>query len=238
MNRIKELRQSKGLTQAELAQKVGVSNQAIHYYENDKREPKMETWQKLADYFGVSVPYLQGLPEPVGKNRLKELRQKKNLTLKRLGKHVGMLDSTLSQYETGKREPGQEVWQKLAYYFGVSVSYIRGDLDTEMLTKIINTMYLIICNRIPMSSERETIDNTEDSRTIVATELMLLMYQVLNLDHNKQFEEIVGKNANLLGIKGKAKLDYIRESSISATNENYQIDIENAKAWIKFYENL
>ena len=60
MNRIKELRQSKGLTQAELAQKVGISEQAIHYYENDKREPKMETWQKLADYFGVSVPYIQG----------------------------------------------------------------------------------------------------------------------------------------------------------------------------------
>lgn len=60
MNRIKELRKSKGLTQAELAQKVGVSNQAIHYYENDKREPKMETWQKLADYYGVSVPYIKG----------------------------------------------------------------------------------------------------------------------------------------------------------------------------------
>ena len=60
MNRIKELRQSKGLTQVEVAKKVGVSNQAIHYYENDKREPKMETWQKLADYFGVSVPYIQG----------------------------------------------------------------------------------------------------------------------------------------------------------------------------------
>ena len=149
-----------------------------------------------------------------------------------------MLDSTLSQYETGKREPGQEVWQKLAYYFGVSVSYIRGDLDTEMLTKIINTMYLIICNRIPMSSDRETIDNTENSRTIAATELMLLMYQVLNLDHNKQFTEIVSKNANLLGIKGKAKLDYIKDSLISATDENYQSDIENAKAWIKFYEDL
>lgn len=181
---------------------------------------------------------MQGLPELVGKNRLKELRQKKNLTLKKLGKHVGILDSTLSQYENGKLEPGQEVWQKLAYYFGTSVSYIRGDLDTEMLTKIINTMYLIICNRIPMSSDRETIDNTEDSRTIAATELMLLMYQVLNLDHNKQFEEIVSKNANLLGIKGKARLDYIKDSLISATDENYQSYIENAKAWIKFYEDL
>lgn len=238
MNRIKELRKSKGLTQAELAQKVGISEQAVSFYENDRRKPKIETWNRLADFFNVSVPFLQGLTEPVGKNRLKELRQKKNLTLKKLGKHVGILDSTLSQYESGKREPGQEVWQKLAYYFGTSVSYIRGDLDTEMLTKIINTMYLIICNRIPMSSDRETIDNTENSRTIAATELMLLMYQTLNLDHNKQFKEIVSKNANLLGITGKSKIDYIRESSISATDDNYKSDIENAKSWIKFYENL
>ena len=238
MNRLKELRNQGKLTLDDIEEKTGIKRGTYSNYENGKTEPKMETWNRLADFFNVSIPYLQGLPEPVGKNRLKELRQKKNLTLKRLGKHVGMLDSTLSQYETGKREPGQEVWQKLAYYFGVSVSYIRGDLDTEMLTKIINTMYIIICNRIPMSSERETIDNTEDSRTIAATELMLLMYQVLNLDHNKQFEEIVSKNANLLGIKGKAKLDYIRESSISATDENYQSDIENAKAWIKFYEDL
>lgn len=238
MNRIKELRKSKGLTQAELAQKVGISEQAVSFYENDRRKPKIETWNKLAAFFNVSVPFLQGLTEPAWKNRLKELRQKKNLTLKKLGKHVGILDSTLSQYENGKREPGQEVWQKLAYYFGTSVSYIRGDLDTEMLTKIINTMYLIICNRTPMSSDRETIDNTENSRTIAATELMLLMYQTLNLDHNKQFKEIVSKNANLLGITGKSKIDYIRESSISATDDNYQSDIENAKAWIKFYENL
>ena len=64
------------------------------------------------------------------------------------------------------------------------------------------------------------------------------MYQKLNLDHNKQFKEIVSKNANLLGITGKSKIDYIRESSISATDDNYKSDIENAKSWIKFYENL
>lgn len=171
-------------------------------------------------------------------NRLKELRNQRKLTLDDIEAKTGIKRGTYSNYENGKTEPKLEVWQKLADYFGTSVSYIRGDLDTEMLTKIINTIYLIICNRIPMSSERETIDNTEDSRTIAATELMLLMYQVLNLDHNKQFKEIVSKNANLLGIKGKAKLNYIRESSISATDENYQSDIENAKAWIKFYEDL
>lgn len=60
-NRIKDLRLQKGLSQSELAKKVGISNQVISFYENNKREPKIENWQKLADFFGVSVPYLQGL---------------------------------------------------------------------------------------------------------------------------------------------------------------------------------
>ena len=171
-------------------------------------------------------------------NRIKELRQSKGLTQAELAKKVGVTRQAVSLYEKGQIKPKIETRQKLAKYFGVSVTYIKGETKTEMLTKIINTMYLIICNRIPMCSDRETIDNTENSRTIAATELMLLMFQTLNLDHSKQFEEIVSKNANLLGIKGKDKLDYIRESSISATDDNYQSNIENAKAWIKFYENL
>ena len=38
-------------------------------------------------------------------NRIKELRKKNNLTLKQLGQQINMLDSTLSQYENGKRKP-------------------------------------------------------------------------------------------------------------------------------------
>ena len=60
-NRIKELRTKKGLSQAQLANELGVSNQIISFYENDKREPKIEMWQKLADFFGVSIPYLKGI---------------------------------------------------------------------------------------------------------------------------------------------------------------------------------
>ena len=171
-------------------------------------------------------------------NRIKELRQSKGLTQAELATKLGVTRQAVSLYEKGQIKPKIETLKKLAEYFGVSVTYIKGETKTEMLTNIINTIYLIICNRISMSSERETIDNTEDSRTIAATELMLLMYQTLNLDHNKQFKEIVSKNANLLGITGKSKIDYIRESSISATDDNYKSDIENAKSWIKFYENL
>ena len=59
-------------------------------------------------------------------NRLKELRQKNNLTLKELGQKVGMANNTLSQYETGKREPKLETWQALANFFDVTVPYLQG----------------------------------------------------------------------------------------------------------------
>ena len=60
MNRIKELRQENKLSQIELANKVHASNQAISAYESGTREPKEPTWQALADFFNVSVPYLKG----------------------------------------------------------------------------------------------------------------------------------------------------------------------------------
>lgn len=60
MNRIKELRQENKLSQIELANKVHASNQAISAYESGTREPKEPMWQKLADFFNVSVAYLKG----------------------------------------------------------------------------------------------------------------------------------------------------------------------------------
>ena len=63
MNRIKEIRQEKKLSQKDLAKKLNISQQAISLYEKGNRELKLETWQKLADYFNVSVPYLQGMDQ-------------------------------------------------------------------------------------------------------------------------------------------------------------------------------
>lgn len=60
MNRIKELRKDKGISQAELADKAGVSRQAISFYENGKRHPKIETWQKIANALNTSIPYARG----------------------------------------------------------------------------------------------------------------------------------------------------------------------------------
>lgn len=75
-------------------------------------------------------------------NRIKELRQKNNLTLRSLGEKVNMSSSRLSQYETGRREPKLETWQKLANFFGVSVPYLQGITFTKTdILKLLNDTY-------------------------------------------------------------------------------------------------
>lgn len=60
MNRIKELRLQKNISQSDLAENVRVTRQAISLYEKNLRQPSPKVWQALANYFNVSVPYLQG----------------------------------------------------------------------------------------------------------------------------------------------------------------------------------
>lgn len=62
-NRIRELRAERNLSLMQLEQDVGISYFTLRRYELEDTEPKLETWQKLADYFGVSVGYLQGIED-------------------------------------------------------------------------------------------------------------------------------------------------------------------------------
>lgn len=60
MNRIKELRQEKGVKQAELARAISVSQATMSEYETGKYEPDIPTLKKIAAFFGVSVDYVVG----------------------------------------------------------------------------------------------------------------------------------------------------------------------------------
>ncbi len=66
MNRIRECRKKKKLTLKQLSEELAkndfkISADALGKYERDDREPKLETWIKLADFFNVPVSYLQGV---------------------------------------------------------------------------------------------------------------------------------------------------------------------------------
>lgn len=58
--RIQELRKSAGLTQNQLAVKIGVSMAAVRNYENGLREPNSKAMAALESFFNVSGEYLRG----------------------------------------------------------------------------------------------------------------------------------------------------------------------------------
>jgi len=60
MNRIKKLRQEKGVYQADLAKYLGLKQQTISAYENGTNEPDLKTLNKIAKYYDVSIDYLIG----------------------------------------------------------------------------------------------------------------------------------------------------------------------------------
>ena len=60
-DRLKQLRDNTGMTQAELGKLIGVSDRVLGYYETNERFPrKQEVIAKIATVFSVSVDYLIG----------------------------------------------------------------------------------------------------------------------------------------------------------------------------------
>lgn len=57
-DRIRECRKQKKLSQADLAEKIGVSDNTISNMETGNNNVKLENIEKVADFFEVSLDYL------------------------------------------------------------------------------------------------------------------------------------------------------------------------------------
>ena len=73
---IKKLRQSKGLTQEELADQLGVSFQSVSRWENAISYPDIELIPEIAEFFEVSTDALMGVEKAtVEQNRAVDLKK-------------------------------------------------------------------------------------------------------------------------------------------------------------------
>ncbi len=55
MKTIRELREERGLTQLQLATKLGITPGAVYSWERGRNEPKASQLRALARFFGVSM---------------------------------------------------------------------------------------------------------------------------------------------------------------------------------------
>ena len=115
-----------------------ITNITISRWENEKNSPTAEMWGLLANYFGVSIDYLKG-ESPVSHHfakpvwycyttnapmGAKRVRERRGLTIKQVSEAIGIPQSTISQYENGKRKPKREALEKLSSYYGVDAKIL------------------------------------------------------------------------------------------------------------------
>lgn len=58
--RLRELRESRGLSLQQVAIKFGISKSAVSHYEKHSREMRYEMLCKFAKYYGTTIDYILG----------------------------------------------------------------------------------------------------------------------------------------------------------------------------------
>ena len=64
-DRIQNLRKAKGISQEELADKVGVSRQAVSKWESEQSVPDLDKVIIMSEYFDVTTDYCLSCDRPV-----------------------------------------------------------------------------------------------------------------------------------------------------------------------------
>ena len=94
---ISTLRKEKGMTQLELAEKMGVTDKAVSKWERDLSFPDINSIPKLAEIFEVSVDDLMQIKtdtkENIGKNKVDEIV---DTALKGIGIAMGIAVTVLT----------------------------------------------------------------------------------------------------------------------------------------------
>ena len=146
--RLVQLREKFGLSQAQVASTIGVDRTSYAKYEKNVNKPTRKL-KELSELFHVTTDYIMCLSEhPYGAPfagqdngnflvfdyqifaiRLKNLCQKNNISQEQLEKISGVSLQVIEDWEFSKRTPDAPTLSKLANYFNVSVDYLLGRTD-------------------------------------------------------------------------------------------------------------
>lgn len=146
--RIKHFRESKGMSQNELAEKIGVHYTSIFKWENESRVPKEKNIQKIANILGVNYLDLNTQKEvkkvidkSIGE-KIKYFRKKKNLTQKDLAKLSGINEESIQKYEQNVRKPSEKQMQKIANGLDINIINLL-DISINSIGDVMSLLFKI-----------------------------------------------------------------------------------------------
>ncbi|MCO4465560.1 putative transcriptional regulator [Streptococcus infantarius subsp. infantarius] len=153
MNRLKELRQEKKLSQKELAKTIGVHYRTLQNWENGESQIKPDKAEKLADFFGVSVGYLLGY-EVIDLIDTTDLEE------------YIFFDGDYSNPDKTKKQYFEEISEKIKIYKKV-LNTLGGRYDKD---KVVDVLELL---------EKNNEDDLDDIYCILQDKLELALFRYI-----------------------------------------------------------
>ncbi len=194
--RLRQLRTAKGLTQAELADELGVSRNSIFFYEAGKRNPDIVIFKKIADYFHVTCDYMLG----ASINKTVETRE--------IGEELGLTDEAISTLKQQSKEAKGDFEARM-YTTAINriivnkklVFEIASFIDKNFKSNIADFIARDTHDDVAESSKKQTFENigipyTEENRKLISEFLYDTMDEQIMRRIHDELELIRGEATN------------------------------------------
>ena len=130
--RIKQIREMMGLSQRELARRIGCSPQSVNKWEDESRTPSDSMLEAIAPVLRVSVEYLKGWVD-VSERPVATMAERVHNAIvvgkhstKTIAEQVGITEEELNRLFYNDFQPSFKIMEKLADVLGVSTRYLLG----------------------------------------------------------------------------------------------------------------
>ena len=161
-NKLSSLRKQSNLTQADLAEKIGVSRQAITKWENDSGLPDLANIKKIASIFNVTIDELldyRAEEIQLNLNTTTEKIDRKNSKLKNVDSFILQRFSNANSIIRLSRALKLTFWQEvLDFFIGAGTLEMFDMLGTGLVYAFLvsedSSDYLILISREKMLSKR------------------------------------------------------------------------------------
>lgn len=136
-SKIRELRKHKNLTQKDLGNKVGLSEQAISQYERDERQPNLEILNKIAKALETTIAEL------MSNNKLHTYKDERNYSTTYMNKNT--LEDAISELKQVRIKNGISL-KKISSLLNIDCNLLKNIEDEHIPNAEITINYTSLLN--------------------------------------------------------------------------------------------
>jgi transcriptional regulator with XRE-family HTH domain len=135
---LRRLRELNKLDKKERANILGISAQAVGQFENNKRDPSLDTLIKISKHFGVTLDFLLSDNENVNIVKIKNLIKKLNYNFKEFANDIGESVFEIERIVLNNIEPSESIINSICEKYGIPHSEFKACNDSDYLKSFCN----------------------------------------------------------------------------------------------------